>query len=321
MIEFIKESFCIVASNGYEIACHHWRPDPLVKNTTGRVLLLHGIQSHAGWYEHLGETLAKQGVEVLMPDRRGSGANQLDRGHASSSGRLICDLDETLSACGWDNGLLAPVLAGISWGGKLAVIAAAKRPSAYSGLALVAPGLFAKVRPPLLTQIAIALSALIMPRKQFDIPLSDPALFTSNQVRQNFIASDAKTLHQATARFFIVSRSMDLQLRRAGKRLKRPVLLQLAEHDRIVNNNKIRAYVDRSQAPTKKIITYPDSHHTLEFENGPVADQYAMDLALWVIHTCHFPADWQSESLIDESGQSGQSGLPLVKRPIIAAKS
>ncbi len=46
------------------------------------VVMLHGIQSHSGWYEGSGEHLAQAGVSVLAPDRRGSGMNGEARGDA-----------------------------------------------------------------------------------------------------------------------------------------------------------------------------------------------------------------------------------------------
>jgi hypothetical protein len=218
-----------------------------------------------------------------MPDRRGSGANLKDRGHASKSGRLMADLTDIQNTWNHRTGNdRPPVLAGISWGGKLAAMAVAQSPDQYSGLALVAPGLFAKVRPPLKTQIAIAISALLRPKKAFDIPLSDPALFTANPERQNFIGSDPATLHQATARFFIMSRAMDLRLNRIKKRLALPIFLQLAGLDRIVNNEKIERFISKAPALSKTIANYPNAHHTLEFEQGPVAERYALDLASWI---------------------------------------
>ncbi len=279
--EILKESFITTASDGYEIACHSWRP--LQNDSTSRVIVLHGIQSHAGWYEQLGHILASQGIDVLMPDRRGSGANLKDRGHASKSGRLITDLTEINQSWNERSGhTRPPVLTGISWGGKLAAMAAAKSPDQYSGLALVAPGLFAKVRPPLKTQLKIAISALLSPKKAFEIPLSDPALFTANLERQQFIMTDPATLHTATARFFIASRAMDLRLNRIRKKLGLPIYLQMAELDRIVNNEKIERFINQTSSQNKTSVKYAEAHHTLEFEQGPVAERYALDLASWI---------------------------------------
>ena len=86
----------------------------------GAVLYLHGIQSHCGWYEESARRLQQAGFAVLQPDRRGSGRNQTDRGHAESHQQLI---DDGL-ACGRRllelTGQKQFHLIGISWGGKLA---------------------------------------------------------------------------------------------------------------------------------------------------------------------------------------------------------
>ena len=270
------------ASDGYPITCHHWLPCHTPANT--RIMILHGIQSHAGWYRHLAEILAEHGVEVLMPDRRGSGANLTERGHAANGNRLIDDLLEITN--NWSlrsKSHSKPFLAGISWGGKLAAFTAAKKPETFAGLALIAPGLFARVRPPITTQLRIAFAALFSPRKLFEIPLADASLFTSQPEWQSFINTDLSTLHKATARFFIVSRLFDLRLRRIRKSLKLPILLQIAASDRIVNNDKIIHYVNSLPSSEKKLIKYLDAHHTLEFEPEPVASQYAIDLKNWLL--------------------------------------
>ncbi len=285
MNDFHRQQWSIQVSDGYSISCHHWQPS--TTPALCRIMILHGIQSHAGWYAHLAENLVQHGIEVLMPDRRGSGANPIDRGHAASTHRLIDDLSEINVA--WnlrsDNPQL-PFLGGISWGGKLAAIAVSKLPETFAGLALIAPGLFASVRPPVITQFKIAVSALLCPKKRFDIPLADASLFTSQPHWQTFIETDPVTLHQATARFFIVSRILDLRLRRIKKSLSLPILLQTAGADRIVNNKKIITYISSLPSLEKSLIDYPGAHHTLEFEPEPVVTQYAIDLKNWLLrHT------------------------------------
>ena len=92
-------------------------------------MVLHGVQSHGGWYHRLGRTLAEAGYEAHFPDRRGSGANRADRGHAPSSRRLLDDLTEWLATLRNREPAVPTALAGISWGGKLAVIAAGEQPA------------------------------------------------------------------------------------------------------------------------------------------------------------------------------------------------
>src|SRR3954465_8366407 len=130
------------ASDGYEIHVAVW---PAQAALRGLVVVLHGVQSHGGWYHGLGRTLAGAGYEAHFPDRRGSGANRRDRGHTPSAGRLVRDVAERLGALRERDATPPIVLAGISWGGKLAVVTAGRHPELIDALALICPGLHPRV--------------------------------------------------------------------------------------------------------------------------------------------------------------------------------
>src|ERR1700761_6292480 len=131
MIEPVYETQA--ASDGYAIHLTRWRPEGTAR---GRVVILHGVQSHGGWYHKLGRTLAGRGYETTFPDRRGSGRNEVDRGHAKSMGRLLDDIAELPRSLRAAAPTPPIALVGISWGGKLAVITAARRPELVDALAL-----------------------------------------------------------------------------------------------------------------------------------------------------------------------------------------
>src|SRR3954465_13232565 len=105
-----------VASDGYALHVAVW---PATRPARGQIVVVHGVQSHSGWYPRLGRTLASSGYGASFPDRRGSGANQAERGHTPSAGRLIRDLVEWLRTLRAENPRLPTALAGISWGAKL----------------------------------------------------------------------------------------------------------------------------------------------------------------------------------------------------------
>src|SRR4051812_40780496 len=90
----IEPTFAIQpAGDGYALHTAVW---PTEGRPRGRVVVLHGVQSHGGWYHNLGRTLAARGYETTFPDRRGSGRNEADRGHAGSARRLLDDVAELL---------------------------------------------------------------------------------------------------------------------------------------------------------------------------------------------------------------------------------
>jgi alpha-beta hydrolase superfamily lysophospholipase len=267
-------------SDGYPYRMTTW---PAPARPRGRLLILHGVQSHADWYHNLGRVLASQGFETHFPDRRGSGANMMDRGHAPSSRRLLDDVSEQLEILRSATPLVPVGLGGISWGGKLAVVTAGRRPDLVDALALICPGLQPRVGVTLAERLRIALAFMTNRRKLFPIPLSDPALFTASPQGQEFIAADTYSLRQATAALLAASTFLDRRVRRIHRLVRQPTLLMLAGQDRIVNNARTLRYCRTLATKSLDVIEYPEGHHTLEFESDP--NRYALDLARWFDRT------------------------------------
>ena len=278
---FTTETF--TASDGYR--WHYRRYSGTTRQAPrAHVVCVHGIQSHAGWYEYSCTRLSEAGLLVSFLDRRGAGRNQAARGDAPSYRRLLDDVEEFVRALRDGSAGAAPnlpvFLIGISWGGKLAVAVEARRPGLVDGLALLCPGFFARVRPPLRERLAIAWARLVAPRRLFLTPLSDPGLFTASPYWQRFIQEDAFGLRRATARLLVESIRLDHFLRWAPARIRVPVLLLLAEEDRIIDNSRTRLYVGKFAAQDKEVIEYPGARHTLEFEPRP--DCFIDDLFGWL---------------------------------------
>src|SRR5438132_9127428 len=112
------DSFTIqehTASDGYRF--RYRRYDAAAPRA--HIVFVHGIQSHAGWYERSCTLLAQAGFTVTFLDRRGAGMNDQDRGDAPSFRRLLDDIAEFLRTLR-HTPRLPLFLGGISWGGKLA---------------------------------------------------------------------------------------------------------------------------------------------------------------------------------------------------------
>jgi alpha-beta hydrolase superfamily lysophospholipase len=265
------------SSDGYT---WRWRRYPPTGQPRANVVIIHGIQSHGGWYEYSCMRLAKAGFAVACLDRRGSGLNEAARGDTPGFRRLLDDIAEFMRPLKAQSPSLPIFLVGISWGGKLALALQRRHPALTDGVALLCPGIVALVRPPLKQRLKIIWSRIVSPRRLFPTPLNDPELFTTNPVRQQFIRDDPLSLHKATARFLIESLRLDGYLRLNRKAIRLPVLLMLAGQDRIVNNDRVRHYVERLPSTDKEVIEYPEAHHTLEFEPSP--DRFIDDLIRWM---------------------------------------
>lgn len=268
-------------SDGYHAAVRWWRPP----NPRGAVLYFHGIQSHGGWYETSGSRIAEAGLTVLMPDRRGSGLNRDSRGHSPSAMRSIDDAKECLDTLRDRSGHEAAHLVGVSWGGKLCVALASTVPERVRSITLVAPGLFPRVDLPMAEKFRVALSLIADREKLYDIPLSDPRMFTANPERVAYVESDPIKLTQVSASFLVGSRRLDRYTARfAQSGYRGAIHLMLAGQDRIIDSDRTGDWLRGLPNEDRQITLYREHHHTLEFEPDP--SQFLSDLVNWIVERC-----------------------------------
>lgn len=251
------------------LVLRHVRP----ASAAGRapVLYVHGIQSHPGWFVGSAQALARAGSEVFQVTRRGSGTATVGRGDAASAGQLLDDVTAAADYVTGRTGAERIALVGVSWGGKLLAAWALDRAARAASLTLVAPGVVPVVDVPWATKLAIVAARLCCPRRHFDIPLNDVALFTDNPAMQEYLRGDPHRLRRATARFLVASAMLDRRLARAPKAaLRVPTTLMLARRDRIIDNAATRRLLHRLTAGRLKVLEL-EAAHTIEFEPEPTA--------------------------------------------------
>lgn len=264
------------ASDGYRFYYRSWEPEGRPK---GRIVCIHGIRSHGGWYLRSCQRLAEAGFEVHLLDRRGSGLNTAHRGDCVTYRRLIDDIAEFTQHHSRSKPWLKNYLFGISWGGKLVTALPYRHPGLIDGLILACPGMCAKVRPPLRQRLRILVCRILRPGKVFPIPLNEAELFTDDLESQAYIHDDCHGLTTASARFLFASRGLDVYLRRARRRVTMPVLLLLADGDRIIDNARTRQYALTFPSKQIDVIDYRNAAHTLEFEGE--GHPYIKDVVRW----------------------------------------
>ena len=280
----IEPSLCEhVASDGYRLKFRYWAPE----NPRGIVIALHGIQSHSGWYDYSSRRMAQAGFAVYFPDRRGSGLNGFQRGHAAHAMRLVNDVRSLRQLavdehCSGNAELQLPItILGLSWGGKLAAALAALFPQEFDRLVLLYPGLVTKIRPTWSQLLRLNLARdLEIVKHHIPIPLEDPALFTQVPEWQSFIANDPLALHTVSSSFLNAGRELDRLLKLHASKIIHPTLLLLAEDDAIINNAAVRQRVNQFGTRQLKTEVYASARHTLEFE--PNREEVFGDLVEWL---------------------------------------
>jgi acylglycerol lipase len=260
--------------DGYRFFVRVWEPP----RPWGRVFLLHGIISHSGWYEPTCRMLAAAGLEVHFLDRRGSGLNAAQRGDVDTFQTWISDVADYVERASSDG--LPAVLAGISWGGKLAAAVAKSRPDLLRGLVLICPGIHALRGPGRIQRLIIRLlNRTGLRRFRVKIPLQDPELFTDSRQAQRAIDVDPLVLRRVTMHFARESMALDHYLQGVAESVATPTLLMLAGRDRIIDNGRTRQFFQKLGCQ-KKLLEYPQAAHTFEFEPNP--GQIVRDLLAWM---------------------------------------
>jgi alpha-beta hydrolase superfamily lysophospholipase len=266
----------ITLPDGYPAYARYWAASP----ARGAVLYHHGIQSHGGWYETSPRRLTEAGFAVLQVDRRGSGRNQTDRGHAESAEQLIADAQTGREELLRRSGCRQFHVVGVSWGGKLAVAAYVVDPANVRSLSLVTPGLFPIVNVSKAERTEIGFSMLYEPTRLYDIPLNDPELFTADPRWQEFFRRDPLTLRQCTAGFYLASRRMDRIVKRLPASPPVPIHLFVAGEEQIIDNAATTSFFHQLHFPGSRITAYDTARHSLEFEADREA--YFKDLTRFI---------------------------------------
>jgi alpha-beta hydrolase superfamily lysophospholipase len=266
------------AGDGRRLAVRVWNG---IEPPRARVVMLHGITSHGGWYNRSCRHLHNCGFEVHFLDRRGSGLNAEARGDVDRHQTWLDDVTTYLEQV--RNGRPV-VLCGISWGGKLAAAVARQQPGLLRGLALITPGLYSQLEPNPVERWALRIPVRQrMQNRRIEIPLQPASLFTETPDWHEFVERDPLALREMTYRFAQADNRLTRFAQQGAAYIHTPTLMMLSGRDRIVTNSRGRDFWGRIGAAHKMLIEYPNAVHTLEFEPDP--DRYFADLADWIGRT------------------------------------
>jgi alpha-beta hydrolase superfamily lysophospholipase len=247
------------------------------------LVYLHGIESHAGWFAQAATLLRNHGYDVFCLDRRGSGINRDNRGFVSGHVEQYQVLFDDIHA------FVAPlreryrrvVLAGLSWGGKLATAHVLAYPDDADALVLITPGLRALVDLSLSSKLKVVLFSQFSPESQIASPIA-PEMFTTTPRYLDYLENDPLRLTHATARFYWQSNRLDKYINENINRLDKPLLLFLAGRDRIIDNAGVLELLQRTGLPQFEVIDYPEQTHSVQFDDPAMLVQ---DMDHWLQQT------------------------------------
>lgn len=241
------------------------------------VVLVHGLGDHSGRWAEVAGALTGAGLSVCALDLRGHGRSRGRRGHASSFEHLVRDLDRVRRIAATD-GAGRIVWMGHSLGGLAVLRHLQAFPSpTVLGAVAVAPFLQLRTSVPEWKMSLGRLADRWLPGLTLDSEIERELLLRREEARKRH-RRDPLVHRRISARMW---GEMQREARRFREdpRTGRPVLLQVAGEDRVVDPAAIRALRPRME-PEARVAAYPPAYHDLYHD--PAAEEALRDAVGWI---------------------------------------
>ncbi len=255
----------VKAADGYPLQVRVWQ----AAEPRATLLMLHGVVSHSLWLEPLAVPLAEKGITVICPDRRGAGANRDARGDAPDQQTLLEDVERVRQHFATAQ---AMHLCGFCWGSNYAINYALKFPGNMRSLALLAPAVFAAEN---LREAELNISDVAEATEVPIVPLDG---FTRGPAYKGFILPDSSRVTHVSPRFNGIMQGFSQMIGIKLLKLPLPLLMVLAEQDRMTDNETTARVFNRFKTEPKH-LEYVPGEHGVQFD-APV--QTADALLAWL---------------------------------------
>ena len=251
-----------------------WQPST---SPVAAMVLVHGLQSHAQWFAEAGDLLCDRGLAVYALDRRGSGSSPMARGDIGCYAEWFEELDTMVDRARLDHPGIPVHVVGHCFGGAIALGCALRRPDRVASVVMLTPGLHVlpDYRPA--EKLRVLACALVSRDTRFRVPQDDD-MFTRDPEVLAWIHADAQGAKTVTARCLVQTALMMAWLRRHVARLQPPLLVVEAQRDRIADNLRNRALLDRALGGRWERVVF-DAEHLLVTE--PCRDDLLDTVAAW----------------------------------------
>jgi alpha-beta hydrolase superfamily lysophospholipase len=225
-------------------------------------VLVHGLQSHAGWFSDAGTRLADRGLAVYAPDRRGSGRSAAKRGDVADFRDWYADLFEVIDLARAEYPGLPIHLVGHCFGANLALGCALDGRQPVRSIIMLTPGLFVLPKYSPLEAMNIAIANLLAPCARFRVP-QDDTLFSRDPEVLAWIGADTLGVRSVTARALVQINRMLHELRAGLPLLSVPLLVLEAGRDRLADNHRNRALIVSALGNRCRWQTFDAEHFLL----------------------------------------------------------
>ena len=243
------------------------------------VLLMHGLQSHSGWFVQSAAAVSRAGSPAYIIERRGSGMSEAPRGECNNFHEMLADILSVVKYVKAKHGKNKVHLMGHCFGAIPATNFAIIHGEQLASLILPTPGIHTYSDLTLSDKLQVLLCAMTGAKRYIDMPMEVRQFSEFDEVI-NFINNDPLSLRQATGQFYYQVLKARQFINKNLSRITLPVLMAFAGKDQICDNNKNRQLFELLPSQDKLLLEYPNAKHVLEFSSHK--DEFFNHLAEWL---------------------------------------
>lgn len=248
------------------------------ENSGYPVLMLHGLQSHSGWFVQSAAHIASLGMPVYQIDRRGSGLSSEPRGHGDSYEEMLADILTVGRYAMERHGVEKFHLLGHCFGAIPGAAFAGRYPELLQSLLLCTPAVYTLTGVYFKEGVQILESELTHHHKYIPIHIA-PTQFTESEKYLHFINKDPLALKQVTTALYFQVPMARHYLQSRMDQLTMPVFMGMAANDSICDNEENAEFFNELPSRRKLMVTYQRAKHILEFSED--RDTFFTDLSGW----------------------------------------
>jgi len=249
------------------------------KNMRTPLLMLHGLQSHSGWFTQSQTFLAGLGFPVYAMDRRGSGLSEGPRGHCTSFREMLSDVRSVAEFARARQQAKKVHVFGHCFGSIPATLFATAHPELVASLLLASSAIYVRIGLGFSRKLELAWSKAARREVQIPIPLK-PEMFSELEECVRFIREDELRLRTATASLYYEVRRACQHIRSHWRQLTMPLFMASAGDDPICDTKANERFFWSLPARHKLLVRYERSRHVIEFSQQ--RDELFRDLSWWL---------------------------------------
>ncbi|XP_063141749.1 monoglyceride lipase isoform X1 [Rattus norvegicus] len=299
----------LVNADGQYLFCRYWKPSGTPK---ALIFVSHGAGEHCGRYDELAQMLKRLDMLVFAHDHVGHGQSEGERMVVSDFQVFVRDLLQHVNTVQKDYPEVPVFLLGHSMGGAISILAAAERPTHFSGMILISPLILAnpesastlkdnltitktsleKAAEVSMAWIPYAFHLWVLAAKLLNFVLPnislgriDSSVLSRNKSEVDLYNSDPLICHAGVKVCFgIQLLNAVSRVERAMPRLTLPFLLLQGSADRLCDSKGAYLLMESSPSQDKTLKMYEGAYHVLHKELPEVTNSVLHEINTWVSH-------------------------------------